>query len=72
VADGLRHFLAAAQARQETAVIAAIVLAAARSVAIDALASFGCLCLASIVIAVAWAFLFRHRRRQHINRRGHP
>lgn len=28
--------------------------------------------LLNILIAVAWKFLFRHRRRHHISRRGHP
>lgn len=39
--------------------------------AIDALAAFGALCLASGLIALIWAFLFRHRREHHKNTRGY-
>jgi hypothetical protein len=52
-------------------VIAALILAAVRSVAIDILAAFGALCAASILIACLWAFLFRHRRDQHKSTRGY-
>ena len=51
--------------------IGAIVLAAARVMAIDSLAAFGALCLAGFVIAIVWAWLFRHRREHHKNTRGY-
>lgn len=51
--------------------IAAIVLAAVRAVAFDALAAFGALCLVGFIIAIVWAFLFRHRREHHKNTRGY-
>jgi uncharacterized membrane protein len=53
-------------------VIGALILATVRAIVIDGLVALGALCLTSIVIAAVWAFLFRHRRRQHIDRRGHP
>lgn len=51
--------------------IAALVLAAVWNIGLDALAAFGALCLASILIAVTWAFLFRRRRDHHKNTRGY-
>lgn len=49
----------------------AIVLAAAREIAIDALAAFGFLCLVGGVIALIFVWLFRHRREHHKNTRGY-
>jgi hypothetical protein len=48
-----------------------IVLATAGSVAIDAMAGFGALCAASIILAAIWAALFRRHREHHKNTRGY-
>jgi hypothetical protein len=51
--------------------IAAIILAAVREVAIDAGLALLALCATSVLGACLWAFLFRRRRAHHKNTRGY-
>jgi hypothetical protein len=71
LADGLRHDLASAP-RQEAAVIGALVLAAARAVAIDIGLGLAAWVLLAIVVAAAWAAWHRRHPGQSPfrNRRG--
>jgi hypothetical protein len=52
-------------------VIGALILAALRAIAIDALAAFGFICLGGGLITLAFMWLFRHRRAHHKNTRGY-